>query len=92
VSEWLDYLEAYEAYLEALEADLARGGPGLGRFDAPRPSSAMPAACAERAQALIARTSTLATLLEERTRVVGTVLRYSRMKDPERVVLIDVLA
>jgi hypothetical protein len=34
VSEWLDYLEAYEAYLEALEADLARGGPGLGRFDA----------------------------------------------------------
>jgi len=92
VSEWLAYLEAYEAYLDELEAELARGGPGLGRFDAPHPGSAMPAAYADRAQALIARTSTLAALLKERTRVVGTVLRYSRMKDPEKVILIDVLA
>lgn len=88
---WGEYLDAYADHLARVSASLEEGRVLETPFDRPRPSSAMPARHAERARALVEATEQLATRLERRRDVVGTVLRYSRVRDPERVVLLDVI-
>jgi hypothetical protein len=92
VQEWDEYLDAYAQHLAVVKESLISGRVFPITFDRPRPSTKMPARLKEKAEHLLAETEALSREIETRMRVVNTVLRYSRMKDPEKVVLIDVIA
>lgn|GEM_PF-3327573 len=88
---WGRYLDAYAEHLRRLGESLERGRVLTEPFTLPRPSEPLPTRHRDRARALVEATNQLAARLERRRDVVGTVLRYSRVRDPERVVLIDVV-
>ena len=88
--EWDAYLTAYRRHLDLLEESLSRGRVLPYTFDQPQPSRNMPKDFKEPARELADRTERLALEMKQRMQAVGTVLRYSRMKDPSRIVLIDV--
>ncbi len=88
--EWESYLASYRRHLEELEESFSRGRVTPVIFDLPKPLGRMPECFKEPAQELVGRTERLALEMKQRMQAVGTVLRYSRMKDPSRIVLIDV--
>lgn len=92
MDEWVAYLDAYEEHLDAVERSLAGGGALGTRFDRAQPSTHLPRELKARSEALVVRTQGLSNELRTRMDAFSTVLRYSRMKDASRVVLIDVLA
>ncbi|WP_298337703.1 hypothetical protein [Ferrimicrobium sp.] len=92
MDEWLAYLDAYEAHLNAVADSLATGRVVTTSFCCEQPSVHLPRALRDRSESLVLRTQELSEELRSRMDAFATVLRYSRMKDPERIVLIDVLA
>jgi len=88
---WGAYLDAYARHLSRVQASLEAGRVIGEPFAMERPSVPMPRRHADRARALVEATNQLAARLAQRRDVVGTVLRYSRVRDPERVVLIDLI-
>jgi len=89
---WIAFLDEYEAYLTDIAISLESGKVTTRIFDQQQPSTPLPKTLRERAVFLGERSDTLATTMQTRMDTITTVLRYSRMKDPERVILIDVLA
>ena len=92
MDEWTAYLDAYERHLDDVSATLERGRITQGTFESQRPHKPMPRELALRASALLERGNELSAALQGRMDAIKTVLRYSRMKDSSKVVLIDVLA
>lgn len=92
MDEWLAYLNAYEEHLNAVADSLATGRVVTTSFSREQPSVHLPRALRDRSESLVLRTQELSEELRSRMDAFATVLRYSRMKDPERIVLIDVLA
>jgi len=92
MDEWIAYLNAYEQHLDAVEDSLRGGRVVVLAFAHPQPSSRLPRDLKARSEALVVRTEALSDELRDRMTAFSTVLRYSRMKDPSRIVLIDVLA
>ncbi|WP_298210226.1 hypothetical protein [Ferrimicrobium sp.] len=92
MDEWLAYLDAYEEHLNAVADSLATGKVVTTSFCRAQPSVHLPRVLRDRSEALVLRTQELSEELRARMDTFATVLRYSRMKDSSRIVLIDVLA
>jgi hypothetical protein len=92
MDEWITYLDAYERHLDDVSATIERGRITQDTFASQRPSRPIPRELAPRASTLLERGNELSAALQERMDAIKTVLRYSRMKDSSKVVLIDVLA
>lgn len=92
MEEWIAYLDAYEQHLDAVAESLATGKVVTETFVSQQPKVRLPAQLRVRSEMLMARTQELSEELRNRMDAFSTVLRYSRMKDPDRIVLIDVLA
>jgi hypothetical protein len=90
--EWLAYLDAYKVHLDAVEDSLNHGRVTTDSFSATPPKSKLPLSLRSEAETLQERGSKLTQELQSRMDTITTILRYSRMKDPDRVILIDVLA
>ncbi|KJE76577.1 hypothetical protein [Ferrimicrobium acidiphilum] len=92
MEEWIAYLDAYERHLNVVAESLASGKVATESFSEKQPNVRLPGLLRGRSEALVARTQELSEELRTRMDAFSTVLRYSRMKDPDRIVLIDVLA
>jgi hypothetical protein len=92
MEEWIAYLDAYELHLNTVAESLATGKVATESFTHEQPKVRLPGLLRARSEALVARTQELSEELRTRMDAFSTVLRYSRMKDPDRIVLIDVLA
>ncbi|MHB1904141.1 MAG: hypothetical protein ACYCTG_08580 [Ferrimicrobium sp.] len=92
MDEWVTYLDAYERHLDEVSATLEHGRVTSNIFCATPPSTPMPPSLAPRVSALAKRGDEVAATIQSRMETISTVLRYSRMKDPTKVILIDVLA
>lgn len=90
--EWRTYLDAYKAHLDAVESSLNHGRVTTDVFSATPPQARLPLSLKAEAETLQSRGAELTQELQSRMDAITTVLRYSRMKDPDRVILIDVLA
>lgn len=90
--EWTAYLDTYQAHLANVRETLEQGKVTTRVFNATPPSTHLPLSLKQRAQSLQLEGDNLTKLLEERMTAFATVLRYSRMKHSDKVVLIDVMA
>ncbi len=91
-SEWMAYLGAYQAHLNNVRESLESGKITTAMFGASAPSTRLPRGLEQQARQLEEEGQELMALLKERMAAITTVLRYSRMKHPDRVVLVDVMA
>jgi hypothetical protein len=90
--EWRIYLDTYKVYLDTVENSLSSGRVTTTAFSSTPPRSRLPPSLRAEAETLQNRGVELAQELQSRMDAISTILRYSRMKDPDRVILIDVLA
>ncbi|MHB8189455.1 MAG: hypothetical protein ACYDHP_03300 [Ferrimicrobium sp.] len=92
MDEWLEYLDAYELHLNQVERALGDGKSWPGDFQYSQPYVTLPRALKGRSEMLVARTDDLSNRLRSRMQLVKTVLDYSRRRNVDKVVLVDVFA